>query len=63
MRILMLISVVCFVIALLGKLGTFNGVDVIAWALGGLLAWAADVALAGVPLAFPVAQRRAPPPQ
>ena len=58
----MLIAVVCFVIALLGQLGTFSGVDVTAWALGGLLAWAADVALAGYAIAIP-ARRAAPPPQ
>lgn len=45
MRVLMLLAVGCFLVALLGQTGVINGVDVLAWALGGWLAWALDAAL------------------
>ena len=53
MRLLMLVSVICFVIALLGAATVLHGVNVTAWTVAGLLAWAADVALAGYPLGIP----------
>ena len=59
MRLLMIAAIVCLLIALLGQLSVFNGVDVTAWAIAGLLAWAIDVALAPYPLAFPA--HRSPP--
>lgn len=59
----MLVAVVCLVIALLGAMSVLHGVNVRAWALGGLLAWAIDVALAPYPLAYPVrGDRRTVPP-
>jgi hypothetical protein len=58
MRLLMLVSVVCFLIALLGRLSVFDGVDVTAWAIGGLLAWSLDVLLSPWPLAYPPARRQ-----
>lgn len=57
MRLLMLAAVICLVIALLGAASVLNGVNVTAWAIGGLLAWAVDVALAPYPLAFPTGRR------
>ena len=59
MRLLILIAVICLVIALLGATSVINGVNVTAWAIGGLLAWCADAALADYPLALP-ARRRQP---
>jgi hypothetical protein len=59
MRFLMLVAVICLVIALLGAASVLHGVNVTAWAIGGLLAWAVDVALAPYPLGWPA--RRTPP--
>jgi hypothetical protein len=59
-RLLMVVAVICFVIALLGQLSVFNGVDVTAWALGGLLAWSTDVLLVGFAIGG-VGVRRHPP--
>ena len=56
----MLISVVCFVIALLGAITVLHGVNITAWTVAGLLAWAADVALAGYPLGIPYGRREPP---
>lgn len=53
MRVFILIAVVCLAIALLGATGLVTGVDVTAWAIGGLLAWAIDSALGGYVLAVP----------
>lgn len=47
MRLLMLVAVVCFTIALLGQINVISGVGVLAWALAGWLAWSIDVALGG----------------
>jgi hypothetical protein len=47
MRLFIIAAVVCFAIALLGALGAFGGVNITAWALGGLLAWSLDAALGG----------------
>jgi hypothetical protein len=56
MRLLMIAAVICFVIALLGQLAVFQGVDVLAWALGGWLAWALDVLLGGYVVTLPARQ-------
>jgi hypothetical protein len=47
MRLFVIAAVVCFVIALLGAVDAFHGVNVTAWALGGLLAWSLDAAVGG----------------
>ncbi|MDE2104775.1 MAG: hypothetical protein KGL39_46490 [Patescibacteria group bacterium] len=44
MRLFIIAAIVCFVIALLGAIGAFSGVDVRAWAIGGLLAISLDMA-------------------
>ncbi len=44
MRILMIVAVVCFAIALLEQIAVING-NALAWAFAGLLAWAVDVML------------------
>jgi hypothetical protein len=59
-RLLMVVAVICFVIALLGQTSVINGVDVTAWALGGLLAWSVDVLLVGFAVGG-IATRRHPP--
>jgi hypothetical protein len=59
MRVLMLAAVVCFAVALLGQISVLAGVDVLAWALAGWLAWSGDVALGGYVFATP--RRGAPP--
>lgn len=56
MRVLMFVSVVCFVIALLGQVDAIHGVNVLAWALAGWLAWAVDIAIGGYVL--PAARSR-----
>lgn len=61
MRLLIIAAVVCFIVALLGATSVINGVNVTAWAIGGLLAWALDAVLAGYPLAVPARRRPAPP--
>lgn len=57
MRVLMAVAVVCFALALLGAAHVVNGVNVIAWLSGGLLAWAVDVAAGG----YVLPARRGPP--
>jgi hypothetical protein len=58
MRLLILAAVICFVIALLGAVDVFSGVNVTAWTIGGFLAWSLDAALGGYPIAIPT---RRPP--
>jgi hypothetical protein len=52
MRLLMIPCIVCFIVALLGATDVVHGVNVTAWAIGGLLAWGLDVALAPYPLGW-----------
>jgi hypothetical protein len=56
----MLVAVVCFAIALLGQASVISGVNALAWAIGGFLAWAVDVAVGGYMFAIP-ARRGVPP--
>jgi hypothetical protein len=45
MRIIMLIAVIVLAVAFLGAASVINGVNVQAWFIGGMLAWAVDAFL------------------
>ena len=47
MRLLMLICCLCLAIALLAAANVISGVNVLAWFIGGMFAWAVDVTVGG----------------
>jgi hypothetical protein len=56
----MIVACVCLAIGVLGAANVIDGVNVLAWVAGGLLAWAVDVTAGGY--VFTVPARRSPPP-
>lgn len=56
MRILMLLAVVCLAVAFIGAANIVNGVNVLAWFIGGMLVWAVDVTI-GSAWTIPISRR------